>query len=212
MPLHMMTCHHTPRLGPQIWERNFRRADWLTLFDFIHKSTICYSQENYFKILSRWYRDPLTLHTMFPSTPASCWHYGTASGTYLHVWWESKRIRPFWTHLIQIYSTIYEEPLTPTPVIARLYIYGIPEKVPPSFLPVCSMAAHPIIMGHDHYTLLSLWVSTVNDIRRMEEMLSLDNSTFDKYKVLRFVWLCFSSCETLATMLSTPTGSSPYLP
>lgn len=63
---------------------------------------------------------------------------------------------------------------------------------------------------------LALWVSTVKDIMRMEgmlgEMLALDNNTFNKYKVLWFIWLRFSSADTLANMLSTPTGQSLHLP
>lgn len=68
---------------------NISRPDWQTSCYFTHKSTIsCYSQEKNYKILSRWYRDPATLHKIFPSTPASCWRCTSSTGTYLHIWWE----------------------------------------------------------------------------------------------------------------------------
>lgn len=56
---------------------------------------------------------------------------------------------------------------------------------------------------------LSLRVSTVNDVMRMEQMLALENNTYDKYNVLWSIWLRFSSSDTLADMLSTPSSSSP---
>lgn len=95
-PLHITTYPRTLGCGPQIWEGTSQERIGRLHFTFTHKSTIsCYSQEKNFKILSWWYRDPATLHRIFPSTPASSRRCGSASGTYLHVWWECERIRPF---------------------------------------------------------------------------------------------------------------------
>lgn len=101
--------------------KSLSRAEWQTAFHFTHKSSIsCYSQEKNFKSLSRWYRDPFTLHKIFLSTPASCWRCGTSSGTYIHVWWECDRIQPFWSRVFKVYNVIYEESLQLTPEIALL--------------------------------------------------------------------------------------------
>lgn len=73
--------------------KTISRAEWQTAFHFAHKSSIsCYSQEKNFKVMSRWYRDPATLQKIFPSTPSTCWRCSTATGSYLHVWWECDRI------------------------------------------------------------------------------------------------------------------------
>ena len=45
----------------------------------------------------------------------------------------------------------------------------------------------------------------MNDTMRMEEMLALDNDTFDNYKLLWLIWLRFSSSDMLTNMLSSQT-------
>lgn len=51
------------RMGTADLGEDISRLEWQTSFHFTHKSTIsCYSQEKNYKILSRWYRDPATLH------------------------------------------------------------------------------------------------------------------------------------------------------
>lgn len=48
--------------------------DWQKSFHFTHKSSIsCHIQEKNFKLLARWYRDPQSLHKIFPSTATTCW-------------------------------------------------------------------------------------------------------------------------------------------
>lgn len=101
--------------------REFTTANWQTSFHFTHKSMIsCYAQEKSYKLFSRWYKDPLSLHKIFPSVPATCWRCGSAEGNYLHIWWECSRIKPFWTQGFKVFNTIYNHSLRPTPVIALL--------------------------------------------------------------------------------------------
>lgn len=187
----MTTYPHTLECGPQTWERNFRGQNGIS----------CYSQEKNFKILSRWYREPSTLHKIFPSTPAYCWHCDTASGTYLHVWWECERIRPFWIQVFQIYSKIYEEPQTSTPTISFLSMLpGSMASQKRGILCFFLSAARqliPLCWKTATTPPLSLWVSTVNNIIRMEEI------------VLWFIWLRFSSSDSLATMF--PNRAIPKL-
>lgn len=72
-------------------------VDWRTSFHFTHiYHLLLFSRKKNFKVLSQWYRDPSKLHKMFPSTPDT-WQCGFVEGTYLHIWWESGRIRPFWS-------------------------------------------------------------------------------------------------------------------
>ncbi|PIO41232.1 hypothetical protein AB205_0131940, partial [Aquarana catesbeiana] len=108
-----------------------------------------------------WYRDPTTLRKIFPSTPSTCWRCNAATGTYLHVWWECDRIRPFWKRVFQL------------PKNAVYYA---------SF---CLLLATSIPLFWKTTTIppMALWISTMNDIMRMEETLVLDNDTYDKFTV-----------------------------
>lgn len=49
-------------------------GQWHTSFTLTHKSSIFgFTQEKNYKLLSRWYRDPVTVHRMFPNTTDICW-------------------------------------------------------------------------------------------------------------------------------------------
>lgn len=58
---------------------------------------------------------------------------------------------------------------------------------------------------------LSLWVYTVKDILWMEEMLALDIDSFDKFKVLWYIWIHFSFSLILSQKCSQPLGVHPHL-
>lgn len=60
----------------------------------------------------------------------------------------------------------------------------------------------PILENNYHPPPLSLWVSMVNDIMRMEKMLALDNDTYEKIKVLWLIWTDFSTSDSLKNMLA----------
>lgn len=49
---------------------------------------------------------------------------------------------------------------------------------------------------------LSAWVSTENDIMRMEEMIALDNDTFNKFKTFWLIWIEYSTSDSLKVMLT----------
>ena len=147
------------------------------------------------------------LHKIFPSVPATCWRCSVAVGTYLHVWWECERIRPFWTQVFECYNKIYDKSLVPSPKIALLSILpGSVQSQRRSLLRFFMSSAQQLIPSYWKSTAtppLSRWVSIMNDTMRMEEMLALDNDTFANYTLLWLVWLHFSSSDTLTNMLST---------
>lgn len=86
------------------------------------------------------------------------------------------------------YNKIYKEFLTPTPKVV------LPSMLPGSvasqkqsllrFFLSAAWQASPLFWKTDTSPSLTLWVSTINDIMRMEEMLALDNDTFQKFSLI----------------------------
>lgn len=101
--IYKMILDHTTDTLPKytaVWSEELRRelteAEWSKAFVFTHKSSISsYIQEKNYKLVSRWYRVPTNLKTMFPSASDICWRCNVEKGTYKHIWWECELIRPF---------------------------------------------------------------------------------------------------------------------
>lgn len=179
---------------------------WSEDFHFTHKSTIsCYAQEKNFKLMSRWYRDPSSLRRIFPSTPANCWRCGLAEGTYEHIWWECSRIQPFWSQVFTVYNTIYNASLLPSPEVALLSVLpgsiASQKKSLLCFLLSAAKQLIPLFYKWDIPPSLALWVSTVNDMMWMEEMLAMDNDFFKLFKGMRYVWIDFSTSDAFKALL-----------
>lgn len=142
-----------------------------------------------------------------PSVPSSCWRYGSEDGSYLHIWWDCSSIHSLWSQVFSIYSSLYDQPLQPSPEIALLSMLpGSITSQKRSLLRFFLSAARQIIPLFWKTTTrppLALWVSAVNDIMRMEEMIAMDNDTFDKFKTLWLIWIEYSTSNSLKTLLTT---------
>lgn len=84
-PLHDQLSPYTRRC-PTESGRELTMADWQKSFHFTHTSSIsCYTLEKNFKLISRSYRDPHSLHKIFPSVTPTCWRCGSEEVSYLHI-------------------------------------------------------------------------------------------------------------------------------
>lgn len=91
--------------------------DWDHIFTLIHKGSINVStQENRYKLFSKWYRTPDKVHHFHPSIPPICWRCNATRGTLLHIWWECNLIQPFWSEIHWLISqiTTYSLAFSPT--------------------------------------------------------------------------------------------------
>lgn len=89
--------------------------NWENIFKTIHKgSTNVTTQENGFKIQSRWYRTPVLLHKFKPEIPEVCWRCHQERGTLLHIWWSCPPLLHYWSdvHRITTQITSYSLDLT----------------------------------------------------------------------------------------------------
>ena len=78
-------CNPKDNWASQKWETELSvdllDRDWEAIFSCIHKGTVnVHTQENAFKIFSRWYRTPLRLHAIYPSVSPLCWRCGAIGG------------------------------------------------------------------------------------------------------------------------------------
>lgn len=123
---------------------------WHTSFTFTHKSSISgFSQEKNYRLLSRWYRDPVMVNKMYPNTLDACWCCHEGKGSYLHMWRECDRVRPFWNKVFGIYNNLYNASLVPSPTVALLSILPGPIKThKKSLLRFFLSAARHVILQH----------------------------------------------------------------
>lgn len=62
----------------------------------IRKGSRCANvQENGYKISTRWYRTPIVINIMYPSSKMG-WRCGKEDGTMLHVWCSCPSLQKFW--------------------------------------------------------------------------------------------------------------------
>lgn len=104
-------------------------AEWERIFSHIHKGSINVStQENRYKLFSRWYRTSDKIHNFHPTVPQACLRCNAARGTLLHIWWECPLIQSFWMEIHRLVSQITT--YTPAFSPAQYLLHHTP--VPPS--------------------------------------------------------------------------------
>lgn len=96
------------------WEQDISldlsEPEWENIYTYIHKGTVnIHTQENRFKFFSRWYRPPLKLQNISPTSPFQCWRCGEELRSLLHIWWSCSQIQPFWieVHRLTIKITTF---------------------------------------------------------------------------------------------------------
>lgn len=75
----LLFSDHNPKsnIATRSWERelsiDLSEEEWENIYSYIHKGSINVStQENGFKVFSKWYKTPLRLHKISPNTPSTC--------------------------------------------------------------------------------------------------------------------------------------------
>lgn len=65
------------------WRKCLHNTNWRKCFIFTHKlSMSSFFQQKSYNILSLWYRTPVDLHRMYPSSPVTCWRCMEGEGTF----------------------------------------------------------------------------------------------------------------------------------
>lgn len=96
---------------------------------FAYKSSLCSKyQEITYKILTRWYRTPSVLASIFPGHSPLCWRCGTQTGTIFHIFWECLVLTPFWRHVVEIIYKLTDVALQNNPAAILLNMTPISSK------------------------------------------------------------------------------------
>lgn len=79
-------------LHTQVWDselcHTISLSEWQKCFTLTQKlSIVTKNQEKGFKLVTRWYRCPSTIHHSNTSIPDSCWRCHASKGSILHIWW-----------------------------------------------------------------------------------------------------------------------------
>lgn len=182
------------------WERDLHvqlsDADWEKIFLISHKgSSNVTTQENNYKIATRWYRTPSLLHQFYPSISADCWRCSHAQGTLLHVWWDCPRIQIYWSQIYKLISDITSYSIVFCPSQFLLHHSNSPFKFYRRSLLMHLINAAKLIIplhwGSNHTPSIREWILRVNKISEMEELIHISNDTPTKFYKTWTCWLRF---------------------
>lgn len=187
--------------------------EWDSIFTLMHKGSINVStQENRYKVFSKWYRTPDKVHHFYPTIPPTCWRCGSAKGTLLHIWWNCSLIQPFWRAIHRLIAQIstYSPAFTPeryllhhTPVSSGSY-----KKSLTIHLINAANLCIPTLWRNTSPPTVQDWIRRVDKIAEMENLICQANDNPTKFNTTWASWLHFRQSPTQTTQ---PT-SSPHTP
>lgn len=151
-----------------------------------------YTQENSYKILSRWYLTPHRLHKMFPNTPSNCWRCNDNDGSFLHIWWSCPKIQEFWKTIHRYTQQISKIFIEFSPAQLLLHHSFAPRK-----LYFKSLAMHminaaklciPCHWKSPELPSVKEWLLRIKKIAEMEELI---HRAKDSPQTFNKTWACW---------------------
>ena len=188
---------------------NLSSNEWEHVFQHIHKGSLnVLTQENNYKLYSRWYRTPAIIHKYNTNISPLCWRCNRAQGTLLHIWWGCDLIRPFWKEVHQLISRI----TTYTPDFTAAQ-YLLHHSSLPQYIYKKSLMFHlinaaklcvPIRWTQSSPPSISDWFNKIGYMAEMEELISQSK---DSPKTFYEKWACWLSFKNSAEFHSLRTAS-----
>ena len=117
----------------RLWEADLSIVlsdeEWEKVWTHILKGSVNVStQEDRFKLYSRWYRTPDKIHKIFPAVPSTCWRCNSDTGSLLHIWWTCPLIQPYWREVHRLISQITTFSSDFTPAQYLLHHTSLPKS------------------------------------------------------------------------------------
>lgn len=200
------------------WDRDLNidltTEDWKHVHNHIHKGSLNIStQENRYKIFTKWYRTPDRIHKFHPNLPPLCWSCNASIGTLLHIWWECPLIQTYWTEIHRLITqiTTYSPDFTPAQYL--LLHTSLPQHTYKKSLVLHLInAANLCIPVHWRNTspppTILEWIQRVDRIAEMENLIHQSSDTPSKYVNIWAGWSHFKSSQAPNTATGFPlTGS-----
>lgn len=107
------------------WERDLQlqpeNINWTQIWQATKSASpnIVALETNY-KVLTRWYLVPARSSKFSSQYTSHCFRGCPFLGTQVHIWWECKIVRFFWSEVFKILSNIFKITLPPNPTTALL--------------------------------------------------------------------------------------------
>ncbi|OCT63299.1 hypothetical protein XELAEV_18044397mg [Xenopus laevis] len=169
------------------WERDvniaFNTKDWELSFALTHiMAMACKAQESNFKIITRWYKGPATLHTIYPVVLDK---------------------------LFQLISKVTGIDIHPDLSLALISIpspNALLKIAPRGFIDFETAAVGSVIPRHWKNTrspTAGEWVAELNYIQQMEELLSYTNISPSRYIKVWTTWVLFKATSDYNQILAT---------
>lgn len=183
------------------WERDlnhtFTESQLEHLFRLTHTSTVdTKMQENSYKVLTRWYRVPTKLTKIYPSLSAACWRECGLRGSFLHIWWECPKLRPFWLDIHTQIKLILDVELPDSPLESLLHFPTIPlGQYRKSILPHLLNAARRLIPIHwkkPQIPTRAEWIGLVDNIMAAEEWMAKCKDKYEKFYSIWATWMHYT--------------------
>lgn len=179
------------------WERDlsisFTDHQMDRMLFFAYKTSICSRyQEIGYKCLTRWHHTPAKLHKMYPACSPTCWRCGGEIGSYLHIFWSCPTLQSFWTSVLRITQKFTDHTLLPDPALFLLHHHDFPRaSYRKSILPLLFTAAKsciPLLWKQTQPPTVAMWLRKVAHLNEMEDLISTERGTRDKFMKRWFYW------------------------
>ena len=184
------------------WENDLNISlshdEWEHVFQHIQKGSLnVLTQENNYKLYSRWYRTPIIIHKYNANISPLCWRCKSAQGTILHIWWECVLIKPFWKDIHRLISRITT--FTPDFTAAQ---YLLHHSSFPYYTYKKSLMLHlinaaklciPIRWTQSSPPTISDWFKKIEHIAEMEELFFQSRDSPKSYYDKWACWLNFKN-------------------
>lgn len=166
------------------------------------------TQENGFKIQSRWYRTPTLLHKFKPDIPETCWRCHQDRGSLLHIWWSCPPLQHFWSDVCRITAQVTSYSLELTPAQFLLHHSPLPHSsYYKSFTMHMINAAKQCIPIHWHSTrvpALKEWFIRLQKVAEMEKLIRISRDTPTKFSHKWACWTHFQTTDEYSTIMKSP--------
>lgn len=177
-------------------ECSFNHTQRQRILRFTHKSSICAkTQETNYKILSRWYRTPVQLHKIFPTTSEVCWRCQKDKGTLLHIFWSCPKLSRFWRVIHETIQLFTDKTITKDPAFFLLHATETPDKVYKRsvirHLLDAARACIPLCWKSTTPPSIDMWLGKVEDIRQMEDLIHTAQHREEAFSKTWQLWSMF---------------------
>ena len=186
-------AHLYMRKWSQVLQHDISLLDWERVWRHTSRISRCVAhKESAYKVLMHWYRTPDILHARNPTVPKQCWRCNNAVGSHFHIFWECPPVHRFWLQVKKLLEDLVEAPVTLTPMICLvgLPFPGVPKALRRliSFILLAAKRVIPRLWLSSSPPTIPQLLSTVADIRKMEQLTATVEGTEDKFSDTWSVW------------------------